>query len=96
MEARPMDRNCTTEGCEGRRHGLDTTGFCKGCKGATTTKKPATAKPRKAAAKAEPVEDVVYLVPLDFTEARLDRFWATLPIEQKAQAIQAVLDYTQE
>jgi hypothetical protein len=91
MEATPMDRNCKTEGCEGRRHGLDTTGFCKGCKGATTTKKPATSKPKKAA-KAEPAEPVMYLVPLDVTEAYLDRFWATLPIEQKAQAIQAVLD----
>ena len=91
-EAEMNDRKCATEGCDSKRHGLDMSGYCKGCKGG---KKPERKKPASRA-KAPAETPVIYLVPLDVSEAHLDRFWLKLSIEEKGQALQAVLDANQQ
>src|SRR5256885_705534 len=82
------DRSCATESCEGKRHGLDTTGFCRECKRATNNK-PKARKPKAVRAVEEAVEELEGEI--GFTESQLDRLYARFSVQAKTVAVQAGL-----
>ena len=86
-----MTKTCAAEHCE---EVFETIGAGKFCPLHAKAKKPKSPKKPKKAKPAEVEVDTEtrYLVPLMVSENQLEDFWAKLPIEEKALAVQLYWD----